>query len=112
VALCLLATGVLPGLLVGLGLCLLIAASFAPAFVPVGCRTDAEGVAVRGPLGWRRRTWRELRRLEELPAGALLSPYARRHLLDAQRALMVPLPAASRADLLALLRRQLEQHGA
>ncbi len=109
---CALVVSLRPGLLPALGLCVFAAAAFAPAFVPVACRVDGEGVAVRGPLGWKRRAWRDLRRLDVLPAAALLSPYARRHPLDAQRAIVLPLPAGDREELLALLRRGVSAHGA
>lgn len=111
VAGCLLVTGARPGLLVALGLCVFVVASLAPAFLPVRCTADADGVAVRGPLGARRRAWRELRRLDPLPAAVLLSPYARRHLLDAQRAIVLPLPAADRESVLAKLREEMRRHG-
>ncbi len=109
---CTLVLSLRPGLLPAIGLCVFVAAAFAPAFVPVACRIDGDGVAVRGPLGWRRRAWSELRRLDVLPAAALLSPYARRHPLDAQRAIVLPLPAGDREELLALLRRRVSAHGA
>lgn len=108
---CVLVVSLRPGALPALGLCVFAAAAFAPAFVPVACRVDGDGVAVRGPLGWRRRAWSELRRLDVLPAAALLSPYARRHPLDAQRAIVLPLPARDRDELLALLRRYVGAHG-
>lgn len=106
-AACALITAARPGLLVALGLCVMVAAAFAPAFVPAECRADASGVAVRGPLGWRRRAWSDLRRLEALPSAVLLSPYVTRHVLDAQRAIVLPLPAADRANVLDRLRQAL-----
>lgn len=108
---CLLVTGARPGFLVAVGLCVFVVASFAPAFLPVTCRADDEGVSVLGPLGARRRGWRELRRLEALPSAALLSPYARRHVLDAQRAIVLPLPAAMREAVLARLQGEMRRHG-
>lgn len=99
-----------PGLLPALGLSVVVVAALAPAFVPVACRVDDEGVGVQGPLGWRRRAWRELRRLDLVPAGALFSPYGRRHPLDPHRALLLPLPAGERDELAAWLRATWERH--
>ncbi len=54
--------------------------------------------------------WRELRRLDLVPAGALFSPYGRRHPLDPHRALLLPLPAGERDELAAWLRATWERH--
>jgi hypothetical protein len=85
------------------GLGIACVASFSPALTPVECRADACGASRRGLLGWERRRWEDVRRLEELPAGVLLSAHARRHWLDATRAMVLPMPAARRGELRAAL---------
>ena len=86
-------------------LCIACVASFAPAVAPVECRIDEAGVARRGPLGWDRRRWTDVRRSEPLPAGVLLSPFATRHWLDPTRALLLPMPAAKAGELRAAVDR-------
>ena len=94
--------------LVAAGLCLFCIASFAPALAPVDCRFDEGGVARRGLGAWERRTWGAIRRIDALPAGLLVSPYAKRHLLDGARALTLPMPAEHRERLAALVRAKWE----
>lgn len=98
-ALCVLVLAVRESVLVSLGLCLFCVGSFAPALSRVECRIDADGVARRGWLGWERRAWDTLRRCERLPAGVLVSPYPKRHLLDGARGMVLPMPAALRDGL-------------
>ena len=76
-----------------------------PAFVPAACRVGREGAARRGLLGWARRGWAEVRRVEDVPVGVLLSPYTERHWLDATRALTLPMPAPRREELRLHVRR-------
>jgi len=90
--------------LVAIALCAFCIASFAPAIARTQVRLDAEGASRRALFGWERRRWAEVRRMDELPAAAVLSPYPRRHWLDMTRALTLPLPAARRDELLAMLR--------
>lgn len=80
-------------------LCVACLASLAPAIAAAECRLDAEGVARRGPLGWERRPWSAVRRIEHVRGGVLVSPFARRHWLDGTRAMLLPMPAAQRGAL-------------
>ena len=75
-----------------------------PAFVPATCRVGAQGAERRGLLAGARRTWADVRRIEDVPVGVLLSPYARRHWLDPTRALTLPMPGARRGELRAAVR--------
>ena len=109
--LCLFTVSLREHLLLTFGLCLFCVASFSPALTPVECRLDATGVARRGLLGWERRSWSALRRVVDLPAGVFVSPYPRRHWLESQRGLSLPMPAAQRASLAAEIRRRVAQHG-
>jgi hypothetical protein len=86
-----------------LGLSLAAVASLSPLFTPTVCRVDGDGVARRGPLGWSRRTWADLRRVTLGAGGLFVSPYLRRTWRDAHRALFLPLPAARSERLLAAL---------
>ena len=74
-------------------------ASFSPALTPVECRLDAAGAARRGLLGWDRRPWADVRRIERVRDGLLLSPFERPHWLDGTRALLMPMPASRREEL-------------
>lgn len=96
---------------VSIGLCIAVAAAFAPLYVPAQCRLGADGAAVRGALGWTRRGWSEIRRAVPGPRGVLLSPYAAPHWLDAARALYLPFPSAHREQLRSGAREWLEAHG-
>jgi hypothetical protein len=89
--------------LVGAALAIFCVASLSPALTRIECRVDAAGAARRGLLGWENRRWVDVRRIEPVPAGVLLSAHAQRHWLDATRALVLPMPAARRAELLATL---------
>ena len=77
----------------------LVAAPLLPAFVPATCRVAPEGAARRGLFGWGHRSWLDVRRIDEVPIGVLLSPYAKRHWLDATRGLTLPMPRPRRAEL-------------
>lgn len=90
--------------LVAAGLCAFCIASFAPALARTEVRLDADGAARRSLLGWERRRWDQVRRVDELPAAAVLSPFPERHWLDRTRSLTLPLPAARREELLATIR--------
>ncbi len=89
---------------VAAGLCAFCVAAFAPALARTEVKLDAEGAARRSLLGWERRRWSEVRRVDELPAALLLSPYPKRHWLDATRALSLPVPAELRAQAPATVR--------
>jgi hypothetical protein len=97
--------------LVSVALCLYCLAALSPALMPVECGFDADGPARRGWLGWERRRWPEVRRIEALPAGALVSPYPQRHFLDSARAMVLPMPSRQRAELMALLEGEWRRHG-
>ena len=92
--------------LLSLGLCLFCVATFSPALTPVDCRIDHEGVARRALWGWERRPWARVQRVVDLPSGVFVSPYPRRHWLDAQRGLSIPMPACERDRLAAEIRRR------
>ena len=109
--LCLLVVGTRESLILTAALCLAAAGAFAPALAPLRCRMDESGPARRGPLGWERRAWRELRRAVQRPAGVFLSPYAARHWLDPYRGIFLPIPSCGGESVGASIRRHLECHG-
>ena len=69
----LIATGGFP-LLIAVALGVVVASPLSPAFVPAACRIESSGAARRGLLGWVRRPWSAVRRVDEVPVGVLLSP--------------------------------------
>ena len=92
-------------------LCMAAVASLSPLLTPLECRVDHDGVARRGPLGWERRRWSEIRRAVLRRAGLLVSPYAAPHWLDGTRGLYLPLPAATREALAPSIAPHLQRHG-
>lgn len=92
--------------LLSLGLCLFCVATLSPALTPVECRVDADGVARRALWGWEHRAWARIQRVVDLPSGIFVSPYPRRHWLDAQRGLSLPMPASERDRLATEIRRR------
>jgi hypothetical protein len=72
---------------------------------------DDDGVARRGPLGWERRRWSDLKRAALKRGGLSVSPYARRHWLDETRGLFLPLPTAFRDALTPSIAPHLQRHG-
>lgn len=86
-------------LLLALALGAVAAAPLLPGFAPAACRVDPGGASRRGLLGTMRRDWRDVRRVEDVPVGVLLSPFERRSWLDATRALTLPMPAPRRGEL-------------
>jgi hypothetical protein len=100
-----LAASHLPWLL-ALGLGVFVASPLAPAILPVACRVEPAGAARRGVLGWVRRSWADVRRIDDVPVGVFLSPYASRHWLDATRGLTLPMPQPRRAELAARVRER------
>jgi hypothetical protein len=110
-AICILLSRLGESLVLTLGLSLAAAGGLAPLLSPSGCRLDAEGVAVRGVLGWERRRWSELRRAWVTAGGVMCSPYAAPNWLDAHRGLFLPLPRAPRGELLSGIRPRLARHG-
>jgi hypothetical protein len=91
-------------------LCVVTLSLVAPAFVPARCRIDATGVARRGPAGWTRRAWTDIRRARTHRRGLLVSPYTHPSWRDAHRAMMLPFPAARSEDLAAAIARHLQAH--
>ena len=83
---------------------IVVASPLVPAFVPSTCRIEPAGVARRELLGWVRRSWADVRRIDDVPVGVFLSPYARRHWLDAARGLTLPMPRPRRDELAARVR--------
>lgn len=110
-ACCALATSFGLPALVALVMCVASLATFAVGFVPVRCRLDQEGVTRRA--GWlaERRPWKDLQRAVRLPDAVLLSPFRRRHWLDAYRGLLLPLPARPEDGLADDVNRRLVEHG-
>lgn len=92
------------------GLALVAVAALAPLFTRARCRVAGGELARRGPLGWDRRPWRDVRRARLTRGGLLVSPYPEPHWLDAHRALFLPLPRAAGA-LPDDLARRLDAHG-
>ena len=72
---------------------------------PTRYRLDAQGVEVRHLGGVRRRPWRDVRRVERIAGGVLLSPYARPTVRDRVRAIVLK----TETDPTALL-RQVERY--
>jgi hypothetical protein len=110
-ALCLVVAGLGESVILTIGLCGAVVASLSPLLAPVGCRVDDAGVTRSGPFGRARRAWSELRRAVSCVGGLLLSPYSDPHWLDPWRGLLLPLPRARRAELMAELRIRLQRHG-
>jgi hypothetical protein len=69
------------------------------------------GASRRGLLVTVERAWRDVRRIDDVPVGLLLSPFARRGWRDATRALTLPMPAPRRAELRGLVRGLWGAHG-
>ncbi len=90
--------------LIAVVLGVVVASPLTPAFVPAACRIEPAGAARRGLLGWARRPWSKVRRIDDVPVGLLLSPYERRHWLDASRALTLPMPRPRRGELTSRVR--------
>ena len=97
--------------LLSVALCVVAVATLSPALSPLECRVDDDGVARRGPLGWERRRWSDLRRAVLGRGGLIVSPYARRHWLDETRGLYLPLPSAIREALAPSIAPHLQRHG-
>jgi len=85
--------------------------SLLPAIVPAACRAAEDGATRSMLLSLSRRGWGDVRRVEDVPVGVLLSPFAERHWLDATRALTLPMPAARRTELRSHVRRLWGAHG-
>jgi hypothetical protein len=92
--------------LLAFGLGGVVASPLAPAVLPVACRIEPDGAARRGALGWVRRSWADVRRIDDVPVGVFLSPYAARHWLDPTRGLTLPMPRSRRSELAAKVREQ------
>ena len=92
-------------------LCLAAVATLSPALSPLECRVDEDGVARRGPLGWERRRWSEIRRAVLRRAGLRVSPYRTPHWLDETRGLFLPLPSTNSATLTPSIEPHLQRHG-
>ena len=87
------------------------AAPLLPAFVPAACRVGATGASRRGLFVTSERGWRDVRRIDDVPIGVLLSPFSTRDWRDATRALTLPMPAPRRAELRGLVRGLWGAHG-
>ncbi|HXS82958.1 MAG TPA: hypothetical protein VN896_09580 [Methylomirabilota bacterium] len=98
-------------LVIAVALGAMAAAPLLPAIVPAACRVSAAGAWRRGLIVTAHRTWPQVRRIDDVPVGLLLSPRARRDWLDATRALTLPMPAPRRAELRGLVRGLWGAHG-
>ena len=87
------------------------AAPLLPAIVPAACRVSPAGASRRGLLVTVRRVWHDVRRVDDVPVGVLLSPLSQRGWLDATRALTLPMPSTRRAELRGLVRSLWGAHG-
>lgn len=110
-ALCLLVVSMREHPIFTIGLCLFCVSAFSPALTPVECRLDAKEVRRRALWGWESRAWSSIQRVEELPAGAFVSPQIRSQWWNAYRGLSLPMPAGERARLTAEIRRRVATHG-
>ena len=98
-------------LLIAVALGAMAAAPLLPAIVPAACRVSATGASRRGLIVTAHRAWRDVRRIDDVPVGVLLSPRARRDWLDATRGLTLPMPAPRRAELRGVVRGLWGAHG-
>jgi len=98
-------------LVIAVALGAMAAAPLLPAFVPAACHVSPAGASRRGLLITARRGWRDVRRIDDVPVGLLLSPFTRRDWRDATRALTLPMPAPRRAELRGLVRGLWGTHG-
>ncbi|MEO5989157.1 MAG: hypothetical protein ABIU54_01860 [Candidatus Eisenbacteria bacterium] len=112
IGLCLMVLAMREHPLLSFGLCLFCVAAFSPAITPVDCRLDDQGVARRALWSWEHRAWNRIQRVVDLPSGVFVSPYPRRHWLDAQRGLSLPMPASERDRLAAEIRRRIGRDAA
>jgi hypothetical protein len=100
--------------LTGVALMLAFLFTISPAFWVLRCRVDESGVARRLLFVWERRPWERIRRADVSEGGLIISPQARPGVLDAFRALWLPLPALApeeRLRMMAELRRRVRAHG-
>lgn len=86
-------------LLVAVALGAFAGAPLLPAVIPAACRIGADGAERRGLIVRQKRAWSDVRRIEDVPIGVLLSPFTERSWLDTTRALTLPMPAPRRAEL-------------
>jgi len=91
-------------LLIAVGLGAMAAAPLLLTFVPAACSVSPGGASRRGLLMTVKRAWRDVRRVDDVPVGVLLSPFSRRGWRDATRALTLPMPTRRRAELRGLVR--------
>lgn len=99
-------------LLIAVALGAFAGAPLLPAVIPAVCRIGADGAERRGLLVRQRRTWADVRRVEDVPIGVLLSPFTERSWLDTTRALTLPMPVGRRAELRESVRAWWRSHGA
>ncbi len=105
-----LVTVLLSSAVLGVLLALAAAGTLAPLLIPSQCRIDDAGVALRSAFGWERRVWADLRRARPGRDAIVMSPFTHPRRLDAFRALVLPLPAARRDEVLAAARSHWERH--
>ena len=111
IALALLAVRMAPAPLAGWGLAVALLALLGPAYLPVRCRVDGEGLARRLGWGWERRSWRDIRLARLTTHGLYVSTLAHGGALEPFRGLLLPLPKAATATLHSALASTIESHG-
>jgi hypothetical protein len=82
----------------------ILVVAVAPFLFPTRYRLDDDGVEERRLWTRKRRSWRDLRRLQVGPGAALVSPFARPSFLDRHRGLVLYLDGADRDRVVATLR--------
>jgi len=88
-----------------------VLALLAPAYLPIACRLDDQGVARRIGWGWERRGWEAVRRARLDEQGVYVTPLRAGGPLEPFRGLMLPLPRRPDPELLAAVRAGLHSHG-
>ncbi|HTO90487.1 MAG TPA: hypothetical protein VMJ70_05095 [Candidatus Sulfotelmatobacter sp.] len=111
IALGLLALRTVPYPLAGWALFVGVLALLAPAYLPIACRLDDQGVARRIGWGWERRGWEAVRRARLDEQGVYVTPLRAGGPLEPFRGLMLPLPRRPDPELLAAVRAGLHSHG-
>jgi hypothetical protein len=93
-------------LVIGIALGVYAAWPLLPAVAPAECRVGPSGASLRRLLVTIERRWADVRRIQDVPVGSLLSRYSwRLRRLDAIGSLTLPMPTARRAELRNLVRR-------
>src|SRR6185369_3649788 len=93
-------------LVIGVTLGVFSAWPLLPAVTPAECRLGPSGASLRRFLITFERRWADVRRIQDVPVGSLLSKYSwQLRKLDAIGSLTLPMPQSRRAELRSLVRR-------